>query len=363
MRRRSVLAVALTFGVFLGIALVSAAGPRLEAQPPAPAAPPVQAETLNDVRVIERVTQATERALTFLASKQSPSGGWDDNHAVNGLCCLAFMGSGHSPGRGQYRDVLEKAKRRLLGAQDPKGVFISPRQSHGPMYEHALVTLALAEMYGMDPDPKLESSLRRAVQVIVASQAPNGGWRYQPNPGDHDLSVTVMQIVALRAASNSEVPVPEATIDNAIKYVRSCYREEGGYGYQPGHGRKPEMTAAGVLSMQLLGKPDTPEVRKSLDYLITVPVLWDRGQTEYFFYFHYYAMQATYQAGGRHWNEWHPRIRELLLENQNTDGSWSCAPNTAESRQGTVGMGKPYWTAMSTLVLEVYMHYLPAYQR
>ena len=50
-------------------------------------------------------------------------------------------------------------------------------------------------MYGMDPDPELEKTLRKAVDLITKAQSPSGGWRYQPNPGDQDLSVTVMQIV------------------------------------------------------------------------------------------------------------------------------------------------------------------------
>ena len=37
------------------------------------------------------------------------------------------------------------------------------------MYEHGMATLALAEMYGMDPDPDLEDKLRKAVELIVKS--------------------------------------------------------------------------------------------------------------------------------------------------------------------------------------------------
>ena len=79
------------------------------------------------------------------------------------------------------------------------------------------------------------------------------------------------------------------------------------------------------------------------------------------YYFHYYAIQATYQAGGQHWANWHPRIRELLLSKQNADGSWD-VPGGAENAN-VVGPNKVYWTSMASLVLEIYMHFLPAYQR
>ncbi len=82
----------------------------------------------------------------------------------------------------------------------------------------------------------------------------------------------------------------------------------------------------------------------------------------YFYYFHYYAIQANDQAGGKYWNEWHPRVRKLFLEKQNPDGSWDVPPGTSEAAK-VVGTNKTYWTAMSSLILEVYMHFLPAYQR
>jgi hypothetical protein len=309
------------------------------------------------VKVVERVTAAVDRALAYLAEKQKPDGSWHNNNAVNAVSLLAFMGRGHTPGRGPYRDVLERGKKFLLSSAHKNG-FIS----FGSMYEHGLATLALAEMYGMDPDPALEQALRRAVDLIVKAQSPSGGWRYQPHPGDQDLSVTVMQIVALRAANNAEIAVPGAVIDKAIGYVRSCGNANGGYGYTAGAEPRPPTTAAGILSLQLLGKHEDPGVAKALNRFRQYPVKWD-GSIQYFYYFHYYAIQASYQAGGSSWNEWHPRVRELLLSKQSADGSWQAPSGTAEAFERVVGPNKVYWTAMSSLILEIYMHFLPAYQR
>lgn len=320
--------------------------------------PASTADPLTEIKVVERVTGAVDKSLGYLAAKQQSDGGWHQNNAVNALALLAFMGRGHTPGRGPYRDVLERGKKFLLASTHKENGYIS----FSSMYEHGLATLALAEMYGMDPDPELEKTLRKAVELIIRSQSPSGGWRYQPHPGDQDLSVTVMQIVALRAANNAEIPVPEAVIEKAIRYVRSCSHSNGGYGYTAGAWPGPPTTAAGILSLQLLGKFDDPGVVKALAALRKAPVKWDQS-IQYFFYFHYYAIQASYQAGGASWNEWHPRIRELLLDRQNSDGSWDVPRDTAESNQGVVGPNKVYWTAMASLILEIYMHFLPAYQR
>jgi hypothetical protein len=342
---------------------------------PPPAAPPTEgkaatAAPLTEVRVIERVTAATDRALDYMERKQikqgDADGSWSPNNAINALAMLAFMSRGHVPGRGKYGDVVEdrvvkpgvltRAKKYLLSKAQPTGYI-----SSSSMYEHGLSTTALAEMYGMDPDPDLEAKLRKAVDLIIKTQSPAGGWRYTPAPVDQDMSVTVMQVVALRAANNADIPVPEQTFQKAIKYVQSCASPAGGYGYT-GPSQGPQTSAAGVLSLQLLGKYDDPGIPKTLQYLATIPVTWGGGNPQYFYYFHYYAIQGTYQAGGKDWNEWHPRVRELLLSKQNKDGSWDVPPGSAEAPYVTAD-SKIYSTAMATLVLNIYMHYLPAYQR
>ena len=315
------------------------------------------AATLTEMKIIERVNGALDHSLEYLASKQLPEGNWANNNAVNALALLSFMGKGHTPGRGPYKEVLDNGKKFLLASAQPTGFL-----GFGTMYEHGLATLALSEMYGMDPDPVLEEKLRKAVDLIVKCQSPAGGWRYSPTPNDQDLSVTVMQVVALRAANNAEVPVPAQTIEKAIGYVKACSSPSGGFSYSAGGGPGPQTTAGGILCMQLLGQYNDPTIPKALQYLSQIAVRWANGGPGYFYYFHYYAIQAHYQAGGKQWNEWHPRVREMLLEKQNADGSWDVPPGTSEG-EGVVGPNKVYWTAMASLVLEIYMHFLPAYQR
>ena len=51
----------------------------------------------------------------------------------------------------------------------------------------------------MTPGNEVRTKLQAAVKLIVDSQNPEGGWRYQPVPTDADISVTICQIMALRA--------------------------------------------------------------------------------------------------------------------------------------------------------------------
>jgi hypothetical protein len=71
----------------------------------------------------------------------------------------------------------------------------------------------------------------------------------------------------------------------------------------------------------------------------------------HFFYGHYYAAQAMWQAGGDYWKRWHPAIRGVLLAQQKEDGSWfdQICPE--------------YGTAMACLVLQMPNNFLPIFQR
>src|SRR4051812_28846245 len=299
-------------GILLGIACLAGLGlvlllrpldGRAQEKKPEPTPGSSTVDPLTEIKVVERVRGATTHALEYLRSKQRPDGGWHDNNAINAVAILAYLGRGHTPGRGPYRDVLEKAKKFLLAHSRPTDGFLG----FGTMYEHGLATLALAELYGMDADLELEQKRRKAVELTIKCQSPAGGWRYAPAPNDQDLSVTVMQIVALRAANNADIPVPDKTIEKAIAYVRSCASPAGGYGYS-GPAQGPHTSAAGILSLQLLGKYDDPTIPKALEYLATLKdtaIKWDTPGL-YYFYLHYYAIQANYQAGGKYWDAWHP---------------------------------------------------------
>jgi hypothetical protein len=336
------------------------------------------AAPLSETEVVRRVNAATDRALDYLEKKQLKdgpnAGAWrPDINAINGMAILAFLSRGHVPGRGKYGDTVEDgvvkpgvltlAKKFLLSGQS-KVPASEGFMNAGNMYSHGMATLALVEMYGMDPDPELEDGTRKAVNLILRTQGAEGGWDYQPSAtgGSRDLSVSVMQIVAMRAAANAEIPVPETAIKKAIAYVRAKANTGGGYGYA-GPGAGPQTSAAGCLSLQLLGAYNDPQIGKTLDYLVatTKPENWRGSGANYYYYFHYYAIQAFYQHGGKHWNDWHPRIREVLLTNQNKDGSWD-VPDGAEGTYNSPD-SKVYATALATLVLNIYQHFLPAYQR
>ena len=219
------------------------------------------------------------------------------------------------------------------------------------MYCHGISTLMLAEVVGMGPDSKIAAEVRpalaRAIDLILKAQARKkpreheGGWRYQPDSSDSDLSVTGWQVMALRAARSAGCSVPSGPIDQAVSYIKRCaHKDGGGFGYQPGGGPNSPRTGTGVLSLEICGDHLSPEAVAGAEYLIKHPPRW---QGDYFFYEVYYAPQAMFQVGDKYFRDYYPKLTAILLDHQDKDGGWTA--NDSHDRAG----GKAYCTSMAVL--------------
>ena len=193
-------------------------------------------ERVIDLELQERSRLAVERGLQFLKRTQNSDGSWTDkigrkvHFGVTALACIAFLAEGSLPGRGKYGEQVEKGLDFILRNVQTNG-FVTSDESR--MYSHAFATLFLAEVYGMTGMERVKEKLKRSVGLIVQAQNETGGWRYQPGADDADMSITVCQVMALRAARNAGINVPKKSIDSAIAYVRkSASIESGGFMYQ-----------------------------------------------------------------------------------------------------------------------------------
>jgi squalene cyclase len=311
----------------------------------------------------DETQQSIELGLRWLAGRQQPdgsfgSGGYVGNVAVTSLTGLAFMSCGHMPGEGPYGEVIDKALAYVLECTSESG-FIESRRStiHGPMYNHGFGCLFLAEAYGMTQRPEIREKLKKAVTLIATSQNKDGGWRYQPGSPDADLSVTVCQIMAMRAARNGGIYVPKDVVDKCTEYVRRSQNADGGFMYMiHGGASAPPRSAAGVVALNSAGVYAGKEIEKGLDYLMEYALPNGRGASRrqsHYFYGHYYAVQAMYQAGGQYWNKWYQAIRDELLQTQTKPaGFWEDNSVCAE-----------YGTAMAIIILQTPNTHLPIFQR
>jgi hypothetical protein len=327
-----------------------------------------------------RVAPATEivinGALKYLASQQMPDGSWigDKNDPASGkwavamtsYVMMAFMANGNLPTEGPYARQVRNGLQFLLDSVQADGTFHEGDRSHY-MYSHGLGTMVLAELYGETQSPSIRTKLEHVVLLIVQGQNPEGGWRYQPGSHDADLSVTVPQTVALLAAKRAGIDVPQATIDHAIAYIKSCrVGDTGGFTYQASRPSGPGFarTAAAIYAMQISGLYDDPLVAGGSKFLMPTILKADNPdwRVDWLTYGNYYAGVAYYLIGGAQWKTYYQTVGlGFMLQHVETEGGMSHWDASIDPK--AKGVGSNWCTAVFTTVLSLPYGYLPLYQR
>jgi hypothetical protein len=317
--------------------------------------------------------------------KQGGDTGWEATCDVGltGLSMLAFTGYGLDHKSPKYGSVLRQALIYLMKIQDNDGCFGGKVDDHFA-YNHAIATMAVAELYGISGDAKLKPICDRAVDFILQMQNPGLGWRYGVKPGDNDSSVTGWMVLTLHTCElaglhfdNSHCYTQaakwyEAVTVNVDGYLKTGYNSPGSNNARLRSAREfdnnPSMDAIYVMSMLFMGerKVNDADIRELAGVCVQKDFLpqWEHNKIDYYYW--YYASQALYQVGESKWDTWEKAMVKTLLDHQrgfhtldveagrtNADvldehGSWD--PVGAWGDAG----GRVYATAINALTLESY---------
>ena len=289
------------------------------------------------------------KGLQYLARTQNDKGAWNDavggEAGVVGLCVASFLAHGEDPVNGPYAKNIRNGIDYILSKQNETNGYIG-----SSMYSHAFATKALAESYGMVDNPKIAPALKKAIDLILSSQKRNqlNAWRYTPDSHDADTTVTGCQMVALFAARNAGIPIPNDAIRKGLAYLNHNCGADGSYGYTSASGGKPTLTAIGILCLSLGKERDSKGYRASLEYLKKNIDYRDRY---YPYYFEYYMAQALFHGDEATWKEWNLRNIRYLGTIQGADGSF---PGN---------QGCSFNTAGALLSLALNYRYLPIYEK
>ncbi len=315
---------------------------------------------------------AIDGGLDYLAKHQGADGAFADktgaaNVAVTALAGLALLAGGQLPGRGKYGRVAARAADFIVarGAAATKVGYLQNTDAflqHGAMYQHGFGSLFLAEIHGTFPDPAKQAVVRdmleKAIALTVKAQSRDGGWRYEPQPGDSDVSVAVAQLMALRAAKNAGIFVDKSVVDKCVDYIKGCRLPDGGFCYQKGRPATLSAfprSAAAIVGLYSAGIYEGEIIEKGLKYLMRFLPTGQRTndvRQDHWYYGHYYGALAMWTAGGNYWNEWFPAIRKELLARR-TNGVWD------DSNYN----GTAFGTAMACIILQLPNNYLPIMQK
>lgn len=338
-----------------------------------------------------QIESSVERGLAWLAKTQQPTGCFlgtvghkrSDSYmvftdqakqararqghvGVTSLAGMAFLAGGHLPNRGKYGKQVAQITDYLLSRVGEDG-FVT--DSGTRMYSHAFATLFLAEVYGIDHNRRIKAALEKATHIIVDCQNIHGAWRYNPFSKEADLSVTVCQLQALRAARNVGIRIPVSCIDRAVQYVRDSQTDSQrakGLFYYKIHGRGAyqkntqfAINAAAVTALNSAGIYERKLLAPAIDFLLDEVDAVQEWYPHhfYFWYGNYYACQALYHSEGlvrdRCFRDYYRGIKKHLLADQRPDGRWL----------NDVGPGDAFGTAVACIVLQVPKQYLPIFQR
>ncbi|MCB9935847.1 MAG: hypothetical protein H6840_09160 [Planctomycetes bacterium] len=326
---------------------------------------------------------ATKTGNIEFITGENADKGWKETADVGltGLALLAFTGHGFTHKAGDYRQVLRMGLVYLRKVQDNDGCFGAKEDDHF-VYNHAIATMALAEVCGISGDGMLKPIVEKAVEFILKAQNPGLGWRYGVQPGLNDSSVTSWMVMALHAAGLAGIETDTSkSCADAAAWFKQVTVDVGGYpkcGYDsPGsnnarlrsaqeYDHNPTMDAIYLKCMLTMGQATTKD--KTVKTLAKVCVeadylpKWDHYKID--FYYWYYGSFALHAMGGKDWKTWEKAVSKTLTENQRgfskldkdakrtsaTDldehGSWD--PVGAWGKAG----GRVYSTAMAALTLE-----------
>jgi len=299
---------------------------------------------------------AMDAAIGWLVRHQDENGGWsasqfqrhdpktdlctgtgkpDQDLLVTAWATMALLARGNTELVGVHREDVQKALRWLETQMQADG-FVGAPEAGNAVVAHALSCLALAEgkTFSNQPPP------RKSMDRLVALRLPSGTWPARPGETKGDAMATCWASMACSISIKLG-----GVLDDLEPTLAAMERGEVG-------ALSPELEA--MLRWRAKNGP-IPEARlvEVMDSLVKELPRWRDGPdaTGMDFLAWYGGTLATRNAGGAHWSQWYPALRQALVVHQRTDGahagSWD--PVDKNGKEG----GRVYATAVNVCSLSV----------
>ncbi|TWT72213.1 DUF4159 domain-containing protein [Crateriforma conspicua] len=180
------------------------------------------------------VQRSIDRGVAYLKQQQTESGGWPEypsySCGLTALCTLALLNADVPPNDPAMVSALAYLRRNR------------PDRT----YPVALQTLAYCEAGAAEDLPRI----RRNVDWLVKAQNNRGLWSYtQQKEFGGDPSNSQFALLALAAAVDRGVRVPEDVFAKARTYWLATQQPDGGWRYRDAMPVTGSMTCAGIASL------------------------------------------------------------------------------------------------------------------
>lgn len=347
-----------------------------------------------------KTESAVLAGLIWLKNHQDPGGFWDSDNFMaqckgntcsgpgkewtdmgqTGLAMLAFLGAGNTHRVGRFKDQVRDGLKYMKENQTPDGCLGPQEKGTHYMYNHTIAALALTEAYEVSGrSPLLKAPVQSAIDYMTNAQNPGLAWRYEPQSGDNDSSVSGWAVMALKSAKMAGFTIPPESFEGARSwydsvtdeaYYRAGYMKKGDpgarmQGLEGKYATSEAMTAVAMTARVFMGEDPTksPYIKGGANLLSQSLPEWDTGngtESKIDYYYWYYGTLAMFQVGGEFWKAWNTKMKKAIVESQNTkgceNGSWE--PIDAWGTEG----GRVYGTATNVLSLEIYYRYAKVFK-
>jgi len=308
------------------------------------------------------VKALVEKAVKFLEQPlppqlaQMPNSTAPGAKALVGMCMLKSGRPSNHPKVIEATESIRKAATENLNSLD--------------VYNLGMCIVFLIDLDPVARQPEIQKLTERLIQV----QKPHGGWGY-PGTSLGDTSMSQYGCLALWAASNAGISVPQDSFERACNWWLRTQDPSGAFGYQAidseGAGRVPQrevrhsLAAAGLGSMyicsdrlRLFGVRDEPvdsdqppELKRKKKTIVPITTVVDAGRVreamdlgqawqranytmdvaEWAYYYmyayeRYQSFRENTPGEGKADVSWYDDGVRYLAKTQKSDGSWDSHP-------------------------------------
>ncbi|MCB9832775.1 MAG: terpene cyclase/mutase family protein [Planctomycetes bacterium] len=173
-----------------------------------------------------------DNGLKALARSQKGDGSWapgagSDQSALGttALAMLAFLGEFHSPEEGDYQREVGRAWEFIKSRQRANGSLAG--REEGFSFDHVLGTLALIETCGLTGADEHQEAAERALAFMLRCRNERGLWGLVGADPHTDLVVSTWALMALRAAEDVGLEVPEEVAGKARSWLDKLAGADG----------------------------------------------------------------------------------------------------------------------------------------
>jgi len=315
-------------------------------------------ETLVNTKLFRTIKEPFGQATASYKGKQSGDGSYGgdaDEGGVQGLramtaiCTLALIGQWEfdavdKPDASRTVPAnIDKSLKFLLGAD------CQPKKLRGPDVWGNVWSLMLFAKILQKPNMKtyheqIKTKLGQVFQALAAQASPQGGWMYYDFAKNSPASfVTGVGIVAMTDLKAEGVQVPEDIYTRAASILKQLKQEDAVWSYRTGAPQKVEGSQGRAslceLALFMTGQGSTAAIQLAIENFFKYRHILEAvkskmgthigggGTAPYYFLFgHYWTARACQKLAAASRDGYASRLRDLILKDQETDGSFTDFP-------------------------------------